>query len=33
MKDPANMQADLKLKEYGPRAKKVTTQEFLDSMK
>ena len=32
-KDPENMQADLKLKEYGPRAKKVTTQEFLDSMK
>ena len=33
MQDPENMQADLKLKEYGPRAYKVTTQEFLESMK
>jgi len=30
--DPDNMQADLALGEYGPRGKKVSTQEFLDSM-
>lgn len=32
-KNPKTMQADLALGEYGPRGKKVTTQEFLESMK
>ena len=31
-KNPMSMQADLALGEYGPRGKKVTTQEFLESM-
>lgn len=30
--DPANMQADLALGEYGPRGTKVSTEEFLKSM-
>lgn len=30
--DPANMQADLALKEYGPRGTKVSTEEFLKSV-
>ena len=33
MQDPDNMQADLALHEYGPRGKKVSTQEFLNEMK
>ena len=30
--DPDNMQADLALKEYGPRGTKVSTEEFLKNV-